>query len=244
MWSGDSQWVAFQSDRFGDAGIFRQRADGKGAAQRLTTAAVGEEHVPESWSPDGKLLSFTIGKMLAVRSSSALWILTLADMKTAAFAGVSSIEPIGSVFSPDGKWLAYGTVRAESATTDVNRGIFVQPVPPTGDRHQVPRQLVDFHPTWSASGAELVFTAAATAGQMVAVSVTTAGEVRFGTPMRFPATVTGDRLSRERRAWDLLPDGRLIGIVSGTEDATRSSAAEMHLVLNWFEELKQKVPVK
>jgi hypothetical protein len=101
---------------------------------------------------------------------------------------------------------------------------------------------VDFHPAWSASG-EIIFTAAAISGQMVAVGVTTAGEVTFAAPLRFPATVTGDRLSRERRAWDILPDGRFIGIVSASADATRSPPAEMRLIINWFEELKQKVPV-
>ena len=61
VWSPDGRWIAFQSARDGDLGIFRQRADGTGVAERLTTAAAGEAHVPESWSPAG-LLSFTIGK--------------------------------------------------------------------------------------------------------------------------------------------------------------------------------------
>ena len=90
---------------------------------------------------------------------------------------------------------------------------------------------------------ELVFTAAATAGQMVAVRVTTAAGVTFGTPVRFPASVTGDRVASEPRAWDILPDGRFIGITSTPEDAARDSSPEMRLVLNWFEELKQRVPV-
>ena len=247
VWSPDSQWLAFQSNRAGDVGLFRQRADGTGVAERLTTAASGEEHVPESWSPDGRLVSFTIGKVSGAATGSALWMLSLADKKTAPFAGVTSWEPIGSVFSPDGKWLAYATANDPTATDQAaaaaNRGIFVQPLPPTGAVYPVPRQLVDFHPAWSASSAELVFTAAAITGQMVAVGITTAGEVTFAAPLRFPATVTGDRLSRERRAWDILPDGRFIGIVSGTVDATRSAPAEMLLVLNWFEELKKKVPV-
>ena len=157
VWSPDGQWIAFQSDRAGDRGIFRQRADGTGVAERLTTAAAGEEHVPESWSPDGRHLSFAVAKASAGRTASALWILSLADKTTAAFPGVTSVDPIGSVFSPDGKWLAYATA-AGGATTDVNRGVFVQPFPATGTVYQVPRQLVDFHPTWSASGQELVFT--------------------------------------------------------------------------------------
>ncbi len=246
VWSPDGQWIAFQSDRAGDVGLFRQRADGNGVAERLTTAAAGEEHVPESWSPNGRMLSFTIDRAAAAGTRSALWMLSLPDKKSTPFAGVTSSEPIGSVFSPDGKWLAYATATDPTATDQAaavaNRGIFVQPVPPMGAIYPVPRQVVDFHPAWSASG-EIVFTAAAISGQMVAVGVTTAGEVTFAAPLRFPATVTGDRLSRERRGWDILPDGRFIGIVSGSADASRSSPAEMRLILNWFEELKQKVPM-
>ncbi len=242
VWSPDGRWIAFQSDRGGDLAIFRQRADGTGVAERLTTPAAGEEHVPESWSPDGRHLSFGAGPASAAGTRVALWILTLADKTTAPFGGVSSNGSIGSVFSRDGKWLAYA--KGTGGAADVNRGVFLQPFPATGAVYQVPKQLVDFHPVWAKSGSEeLVFTAAATAGQMVAVRVTTAAGVTFGTPVRFPASVTGDRVASEPRAWDILPDGRFIGITSTPEDAARDSSPGMRLVLNWFEELKQRVPV-
>jgi serine/threonine-protein kinase len=242
VWSPEGRWIAFQSDRGGDLAIFRQRADGTGVAERLTTPAAGEEHVPESWSPDGRHLSFGVAAS-AAGTRVALWMMTLADKTTAPFGGVSSIGSIGSVFSPDGKWLAYAQGRP-GAVSDVNRGVFLQPFPATGAVYQVPKQLVDFHPVWAKSGGrELVFTAAATAGLMVAVRVTTAAGVTFGTPERFPASVSGDRVASEPRAWDILPDGRFIGITSTTEDAVRGSSLQMRLVLNWFEELKQRVPV-
>ena len=106
----------------------------------------------------------------------------------------------------------------------------------------MPRQVVDFHPAWWKS--ELVFTAAATAGVMTSIPVITAGAASFGAPVQFPAAVTGDLLSGDRRAWDILPDGRVIGIVSDVDNAARSATTELRLVLNWFEELKQRVPVQ
>jgi hypothetical protein len=44
------------------------------------------------------------------------------------------------------------------------------------------------------------------------------------------------------RAYDVMPDGRFIGIVSAGEsqDIPR---LEVRVVLNWLEELKQRLPV-
>src|SRR5262249_25586286 len=53
VWSRDGRYVAFQSDREGDLGIFWQLADGTGAVERLTTAEKGVSHIPDSWSFDG-----------------------------------------------------------------------------------------------------------------------------------------------------------------------------------------------
>jgi serine/threonine-protein kinase len=58
IWSPDGRYIAFQSDREGDGAIFRQLANGSGAAERLTKPDAGAQHEPESWSPDGKTLSF------------------------------------------------------------------------------------------------------------------------------------------------------------------------------------------
>ncbi len=60
VWSPNGERAVFQSDREGDLGIFAQRANGAGAAQRLTRAAAGEAHLPTSWSPDGRTLLFTV----------------------------------------------------------------------------------------------------------------------------------------------------------------------------------------
>ena len=54
IWSPDGQRIAYQSDREGDLGIFWQKADGTGSAERLTKPESGVEHRPESWSPDNE----------------------------------------------------------------------------------------------------------------------------------------------------------------------------------------------
>ena len=144
VWSPDGQRIAFQSDRNGDQAIFLQDADGAGGVERLTTPDDGHAHVPESWSPDGKYLSFSV----AADTTNALWILSLEDDTTTPFGNVQSIEPIGSVFSPDGQWIAYHSVPANETSLSTSSGVFVEPFPATGARYQAPKVLRDFQPVW------------------------------------------------------------------------------------------------
>ena len=52
--------------------IYLQPADGSGDAERLTTAEEGIEHEPDSWSPDGRTLSFA---RLDTSAQRGIWTL-------------------------------------------------------------------------------------------------------------------------------------------------------------------------
>jgi dipeptidyl aminopeptidase/acylaminoacyl peptidase len=240
IWSPDGQRVAFQSDREGDAGIFLQRADGTGAVDRVTNAERGEVHVPESWSPDGRVIAFSSVK----DSTNSLWTVSVADKKTARFADVRSAEPIGAVFSPDGNWIAYAS-SPPGVGRSPERGVFVQTFPATGARYQIPSQVLDFHPVWAPKGNELLYVPSAASGQLSAVSFATQPGVAFGTPVSIPARVTGGRASGARRAWDVLADGRFVGLIPAAEpDTSTLPTQQIRVVLNWTEELKQRVPTR
>ena len=73
VWSADSRRVTFQSARDGVRAIWWQPADG-GTAERLTSPAKDEEHVPESWSRDGTRLLFSVRKG---PTAFSLWVFTL-----------------------------------------------------------------------------------------------------------------------------------------------------------------------
>jgi dipeptidyl aminopeptidase/acylaminoacyl peptidase len=241
IWSADGQRVAFQSDREGDLAIFWQRADGTGPVERLTRPEQGEAHVPESWSPDGRHVSFSVAK----GSGFSLWTLSVEDKKATPYGGVRSGEPIGSAFSPDGQWIAYSSNAPGARFFSSNGGVYIQPFPATGAIYQVPKKGRDFHPVWAADGAALIYVPTAASGQLAAVSVTTRPGVTFGSPVSLPARVTADRISSEMRAYDILPDGRFIGLVNSSEpESSRAAAPEILVVLNWFEELKARVPTK
>ena len=42
--------------------------------------------------------------------------------------------------------------------------------------------------------------------------------------------------------WDVMPDGRIIGVVAAGDIATAERTTFIHVVLNWTEELKRLAP--
>ena len=243
VWSPDGQRVAFQSDRDGDLAIFSRAVDGTGGIERLTTPEDGEAHIPESWSPDGKHLSFSV----VANSTYFLWVRSFEEEEgtSTRFGDVQSSEPIGSVFSPDGQWIAYHSVVEGGSSLSTSSGVFVEPFPATGARYQVPKVNRDFQPLWSPDGADLFYIGSTLSGQLAIARTSTASGVTFGSPELVPFVLTAGRLSGATRAFDVLPDGRFVGPIAGSDDGAIESAeaTKIQLVLNWFEELKRLVPV-
>jgi eukaryotic-like serine/threonine-protein kinase len=238
VWSSDSRRVTFQSTRGSERGIFWQLADGTGAAEPLTTAGSGEEHIPQAWSRDGTRLLFSVGK----DSTNELWVFTLAGKKTEPFGHVQSTESLSAGFSPDGRWVVYASTDRQGGLISPNRGVFVEPFPATGEKHQVPKTLIDFHPVWAPDGKSIFFVPGAVQPTM-AVSIVTHPSVAFGKPIELSRAPRPGLLSTDVRGYDVLPDGRFISVSPASGEVTGSGfKPEVRVVLNWFEELKRLAP--
>jgi hypothetical protein len=246
IWSADGRRVAFQSDREGDLGIFWQRADGTGPAERLTRPEPRTSHVPESWSPKGD--TFLFSSVTTGGASTSLWTFSLKDRKVEPFGGVRlSVAMLPSaVFSPDGRWVAY--LSDETGVT----GLFVQPFPATGAKYPLSRGRA-LSPVWSPDGNSLVYAEAASSatdprtGNLVVVRLTTEPTFTFGDPVVVPggALQTGALSAPNApRRFDMAPDGTIIGMVDASESSPQSGGLRIEVVLNWHEELKVLVPSK
>ena len=236
VWSADGRRVTFQSARDGDRGIWWQAADG-GTAERLTSSSKDEEHVPESWSRDGTRLLFSVRR----GTTFSLWVFTLAGKKTEPFGKVASQETLSASFSPDGRWIAYAYTERAGGTLSPNRGVFVEPFPFTGEKHQAPNRTLDYHPVWAPDG-KSIFYIPSSGRPPVSVPIVTRPSIVFGTPVELPRAPLPGLISLDMRGYDVLLDGRILS-VSELDGLDGAGGAEVRVVLNWFEELKRLVPV-
>ena len=238
IWSPDGRYITFQSDREGDAGIFRQLADGSGGAERLTKPDSGARHEPEGWSPDGTTLSFNMIR----GANQGVWTMaTTGDRKPKEFVDTLTMTEKHSAFSPNGRWLAYmaaGTNIAGPASTQV----YVQPFPANGAKYQISTEE-GRTPLWSRDGRQL-FYHQPTTNKLVVVDVQTEPSFTVGKPTPLP--IEGTIHPVAQRNYDVTPDGKQLLVVLPAASARTDSAArptqQINIVLNWFEELKARVP--
>jgi serine/threonine-protein kinase len=242
IWTRDGRSITFQSIRDGDRGIFQQPADGSGKAERLTPAEQSSPPIPEAWTPDGRTLLFSIGGTGV--SSRAIMMLSLEDTKVKGLVTnpPSGFRQANSSLSPDGRWVAYNsndTLRGNSGFR-----VFVEPFPPTGAKYEVPDG--SSAPLWSPDGKQLFYGSGGVGGnRIVSVDVKATPGFSFGTPV--PVAIEGlVPTSATSREYDISPDGKQFVAVleASTGQGVKQPNPQINLVLNWFEELKQRVPVE
>jgi serine/threonine-protein kinase len=232
IWTPDGQRVSFQSDREGDAAVFWQRADGTTAAERVTRPETGVAHIPRSWSPDARTLLIGVTKNF----TKSLLIFSLQDQKAVPLVGEQdSVASPHGMFSPDGRWVAYSDGAAFQ--------LLVQPVPSTGAQYLIASG--GRHPLWSPDGKGLYFSQLPLErGALRLVSVATQPTFALGNPVPQPSGPLRGGLDVLERQFDITPDGtRFIAVVDATENQDDAPVTpQLHVVLNWFDELKQRVP--
>ena len=229
VWTRDGRSVAYQSDREGDRGLFEQRADGSGSPRRLTHAEPEKAHVPESWSPDGSVLVFSVGG----RGPTSTWVLPR-EGKPRLLIEIAKGDVVAPQFSPDGKWIAHGASEPDSS----GYAVYVQPFPLTGAKYQLTTFLAST-PAWAPDGRALVF---AFANRLFRTDVASSPSFTFGTAkeLALPDTMSNTPGTRH---FDWMPNGKeLLMVLPAGSNPTRRSGSHILGVLNWFEELRRVVP--
>jgi serine/threonine protein kinase/Tol biopolymer transport system component len=222
VWTRDGKRIAFTSIGL-DGGVFWQLADGSGGLERLNEFASS----PSSWSKDGQLLAY---ERAGTSTGREIWVLRLGDRKQEPFLRTPFKEGAAQ-FSPDGRWLAY-------ASDETGRfEIYLQTYPGPGGKSQISAEG-GTEPAWNPNGRELFYRSG---DKMMAVEIATQPSLSVGKPkVLFTARYQSSPNPVPTANYDVSPDGQRFLMVkpSGQDQA---APTQINVVLNWFEELKEKV---
>jgi serine/threonine protein kinase/Tol biopolymer transport system component len=223
-WAPDGKRIAFLSNKEGQQNIFWRLLDGGGGLERLTTSEF--LNAPMSFTPDGQLLAFIEANPT---TGYDIWVLRLSDRKPQLFLRTPSNESAPQ-FSPDGHWLAYSS--DESGRFQV----YVQPYPSSGGKWQVSADG-GTEPVWNRNGRELFYRSG---DKMMSAEISAQPGFSAGAPkMLFEGPYVRTPLTFPN--YDVSPDGQRFLMLKPAEQA-QAGQTQINVVLNWFEELKQKVP--
>ena len=236
LWTPDGKRIVYtsSSESVFSGDIYWKAADGTGDAEKLAASSPGRGLYPRSWSGDGKTM--------------VIWDLTLsppqADIGMLSMEGDHARKPLlqekhyeaGPKISPDGQWMAYSSNRSGKSE------VYVRPFPDVNKgQWQVSTSGGDT-PLWSPDGRELFYRSGDAA---MGVPVDTEPVFKPGKPTvlfrgKFHQPVLGQTY------WDISPDGKRFLTLKDAASTPSAAAGprKINIVLNWLEELKQRVPVK
>ena len=227
VWMPDGERIVFPSDRGGSRQLFWKLADGTGTAEQLTNDELSSG--VSSISPDGML---AFGSLLNPTGENDIGIIELQGERTITVFLKTPFHETTPAISPDGRWVAY--LSDESGRLEV----YVRPFPGPGGKWQISTEggvaLV-----WARNGRELFYASSLT-GPLMAVDISVQPTFQAGIPrvvleedFRLVAGAAGAN-------YDVSPDGQRFLTVQGSA----ANLTQLNIVLNWFEELKERVPVR
>ncbi len=216
IWTPDETRITYMGFRSGLRNIYWKNVDGTSEEERLTTG--DNQQIPSSWSPDGKYLAFYEG----TTTSGDIWMLQLGGERKQQPFLRTRFNEYAARFSPDGHWLAYQS--NESGRDE----IYVRQFPGPGTKWQISTEGGG-SPCWARNGRELFYR---NGNKMMAVNIRTKPNFKADRPRLL--------FQGEFGAGDIAPDDQRFLMVQSVEP--EQPATKIDLVLNWFDELKQKVP--
>ena len=221
VWSPDGSSIAFATYRDGKSAVFRKATDLSGSEELLCDDPA---MYPTSWSSDGKtiLMVKTTGGNAADNGIFALHL--SGDRKPVAIAP-AAVAPDSPRFSPDGRWIAYGSIESQRAE------IYVVPYSGLGGKLQISANG-GTQARWRSDGKEIFYISPD--GRLMAVQVkanTASLEVGRVQPLfaNLPSRA-GPNL------YDVAPGGQRFLVDVQPE---RSVAEPLTLVQNWTAALKR-----
>ena len=229
IWTPDGTRIAYSSQRGGTMSMFWKGSEGNSAPEPIIATEHGQR--PSSFSPDGTVLAYSESR---ADSGSDIWTVRLdgaTPRRPELFLRTASNEDL-PLFSPDGRWLAFRS--NESGRMEV----YVARFPGAAVKRQVSIDGGD-QPQWGPNGRRLFYL---NGSRVMSVEVNTESGLQVGKPrLLFERAPSESALNSGQwgHTYAVFPDGNRFLFVS---NAARPEVRELKVVLNWFEELKRRVP--
>ncbi|MBP1625481.1 MAG: serine/threonine protein kinase [Acidobacteria bacterium] len=231
VWSPDGKRVAYltstRGSNFSGDGVYLRSADGTGMEESLgLVTKIGQYFTPYCWSRDGKILIGAEGYQADIAMLSAA-----GDHAHRLLLKEEYVETQPAI-SPNGRWIVYASNESQS------NEVYVRPFPDVDKGRWPVSASGGENPLWSPQGHELFYRSG---DAVMAVSIKTEpGFDIVGKPrILFRGVFAGP--------WDISPDGKRFLMVKPPGTAGGNFGAEaggkINVILNWFEELKQSVPL-
>jgi len=234
LWTPDGKRIVYTASRenvlLGD--LYWRAADGTGEVEKLASSP-GRGLLAWSWSGDGKNLLSWEWIPSPMQSDVVLFSME-GDRKRKPLLYANYWESQPRI-SPDGAWMAY------TSTESGKIEIYIRPFPDAGKgKWQVSSNGGD-SPLWSSDGRELFYHSGDAA---MAVPVETDKQFKYGTPTVLFRRYIARPSAPGFALWDISPDGKRFLMLKEAKPTTIEGPRKINVVVNWIEELKQKVPTK
>ena len=235
VWSPDGRRIAFTRFAEDMPVLSVKNADGSGEIEPLTDPRENDAEFPNSWSPDGKTILYTVAytadrgpkRKLA---SSDLWLVSPGDRRSARIWFESPFRETGGAFSPDGRWIAY--VSDESGVQEV----YLRPYPGPGASVKVSNGYA-IEPLWSRSGRDLYYRAGERAEKLMATEIRTGAGLSISPPrLLFSSELAVGGREDIYRQYDFSADGK--EFVSVRYSRPEEPERRLTVVTNWAASLR------
>jgi eukaryotic-like serine/threonine-protein kinase len=230
IWTPDGKNVAYTADQNGAVNIWLQPADGSGSPKLLTKELQGVPF-PEAFTRDGKQLLMT-----GQPTETDISLLGIGADEAPKQLLASKYEEFNAQISPDGRWMAYQS--NESGRYE----IYVRPFPDVNARRWKISTEGGERPLWNKNGRELFYFVQP--GIMMWVPVETGPSFKAWTPREL---FRGEYLATVNRTqYSVTRDGQRFLMIkdAAARPGNPAPPQQINIVLNWLEELKQRVPGK
>jgi len=222
VWTPDGKRIIYQRNSPNQSQIVSQLADGSGGEEVLSTSEAAQW--PSTLSSDGKVLAF---QQNDPETGMDLYILPLDGDRQPYSWLKTKFNEWGSAISRDGKWIAYTSDESGQYET------YVRPLSGSGGKRQISTAGGE-EVTWSPDGHSLFYRE----GQKwMSVAVQTQPDFSAEAPKFM---FEGPYLNVPGVSYDVAPNGQRFMMLE--ESVKQPPTTRLNVVLNWFEELKQRVP--